>query len=120
MCKLTPQAARLMARLDVNQTVVRQRAELIAKREVGGELIWDTRELDVMGLEVHRTALKRHREMVDRDTILLRAMGWSAPRYAMPGVVFNGDIKVTLEQLRNNDAHLWDDLIAAEKKISVQ
>lgn len=106
-----------MARIDANQTVVRQRSEIIARREVNGELLWHSEGLEHLGLEVHRTVLRRHREMVERDTALLRAIGWRAPPYAMPGVVISGGIKVTLSSLRNNDAHLWDDMIAADKKL---
>jgi len=108
-----------MARVDANQTIVRQRAEIIAHMETGGSVLWeDIEKYKGLGLEVHRTALRRHSRMVDEDTVHLRAMGFQAPRYAMPGVVVtNGGIRVTLSFLRNNDAHLWDDFIAAQRKI---
>jgi len=107
-----------MARLDVNQTIVRQRAEIIAKRETRGELIWDSAGLDEMGLEVHRTVLRRHGEKVERDMSILRMLGWPAPGYAMPGVVIHAGVRTTLSQLRNNDAHLWDDLVSAKEKLA--
>jgi len=120
--RLTPLVARLMARVDVNQTIVRQRAEIIAHMETGGGLMWeDIEKYKSLGLEAHRTALKRYSRMVDEDAIRLRAMGFQTPRYAMPGVVVTtSGIKVTLSFLRNNDAHLWDDFITARRKILME
>ncbi len=115
--KLTPLAARLMARVDTNQTVVRQRAEIIAHMETGGKLIWDIEEYKGLGLEAHRTALRRYSRMVEEDTIRLRALGFQGPQYAMPGVIVTAGIRVTLSFLRNNDAHLWDDFIVARRKV---
>lgn len=116
--RLTPQAARLMARVDTNQTIVRQRAEIIAHMETGGELLWeDIEEYKKLGLAAHRNSLRRHSAMVEEDTIRLRMLGFQAPRYAMPGVVVNAGVKVTLSFLRNNDAHLWDDFIVARRKV---
>lgn len=116
--KLTPLAARLMARVDTNQTVVRQRAEIIAHMETGGEPLWeDVEKYKMLGLEAHRTAMRRHVRMVEEDTVRLRMLGFQAPRYAMPGVVVTAGIRVTLSFLRNNDAHLWDDFIVAQRKV---
>ncbi len=115
---LTPLAARLMARVDINQTIVRQRAEIVAHMETGSELLWeDIEKHKSLGLEAHRTALRRYSRMVDEDTVRLRALGFQAPRYAMPGVVVTGGVRVTLSFLRNNDAHLWDDFIVARRKV---
>ena len=118
--KLTPKAARLMARIDVNQTMVRQRAEFIAARETGGSLLWDTTGLDDGGLEPHRVVLRRSMSAVAEDSIRLRLLGWGSPKYAMPGVVTVGDTRTTLAALHNNDAHLWDALIEAERKIKAE
>jgi hypothetical protein len=118
MKELTPKAARLMARVDVNQTVVRQRAELIAARETGGSLLWDATGLDGAGLESHRVVLRRSMAAVAEDSNRLRSLGWEPPRYAMPGVVLVGGTRTTLTALRNNDAHLWDALIEAERKLT--
>jgi len=117
--RLTPLVARLMARVDANQTIVRQRAEIIAHMETGGSLLWeDIEKYKDLGLEAHRTALKRYSRMVDEDTIRLRTMGFQAPRYAMPGMIVTTDgVRLTLSFMRNNDAHLWDDFIAASQKI---
>lgn len=116
--KLTPIAARLMARVDTNQTVVRQRAEIIAHMETGGELLWeDIKEYEMLGLEAHRAAMRRHVRFVEEDTIRLRILGFQTPRYAMPGVIVTGGVRVTLSFLRNNDAHLWDDFIVARRKV---
>jgi len=116
--KLTPLAARLIARVDANQTVVRQRAEIIAHMETGGELLWeDIEKYKKLGLEAHRTALRRHSRMVDEDTARLRALGFQSPKYAMPGMVVTAGTRVTLSFLRNNDAHLWDDFIIARRKV---
>lgn len=116
--KLTPLAARLIARVDTNQTIVRQRAEIIAHMETGGELLWeDIEKYKMLGLEAHRTAMRRHSRMVEEDTLRLRMLGFQALRYAMPGVVVNAGIRVTLSSLRNNDAHLWDDFIVAMRKV---
>lgn len=119
--KLTSLAARLMARVDANQTIVRQRAEFIAHMETGGELLWrDIEKYKKLGLEAHRIALRRYSRMVDEDTIRLRMLGFQAPRYAMPGVIITAGVRVTLSFLRNNDAHLWDDFIVARRKILTQ
>jgi len=120
MTKLTPKAARLMARIDVNQTMVRQRAELIAARETGGSLLWDTKGLDCAGLEPHRVVLRKSMAAVAEDSIRLRLLGWASPRYAMPGVVLVGDTRTTLTALCNNDAHLWDALLEAELKLKAE
>ena len=106
-----------MARVDANQTIVRQRAEIINHMETGGDLLWDIREHKKLGLEAHRTALRRYVKMVMDDTFHLRVLGFQTPQYAMPGLIVTGGVKITLSFLRNNDAHLWDDFIAARRKI---
>lgn len=103
--------------MDANQTIVRQRAEIIAHMETGGELLWDIKEYKGLGLEAHRTAMRRYAKLVEEDTLRLRMLGFQAPRYAMPGLVVTGGIRVTLSSLRNNDAHLWDEFIVARRKV---
>lgn len=106
MAKLTPQIVRLIRELDVYQTVIRQRSEIIAHMETGCELRW--RPGTCLSLEAHRQTLRKYMQLADATCLKLRMCGWTKPPFAMPAVVINGGITTTLAILRNNDAHLWD------------